>query len=338
MSLSYRAYGLSIVSEIPIPGLIPVAGDALSVDLKLELGPEPAWVSNALRLSSRCFHKQAAEPATHDPALIVSVLGETEFYELAYSDGTRFVLDGATTRIWAQWTPPLMIEDFATYFLGPVMGFVLRRRGVIALHASSVCVEGQAIAFSGEAHAGKSTTAAAMALRGAPVLCEDIAALREKNGALWVEPGYPRVCLWPDSVEKLVGAADGLPRLTPTWDKCYLSLDGSRAKFETQSRPLAAVYLFGPRVEDENAPRVEDIGPRDAVLELVQNTYMNWILDRAQRAAEFDVLARLASRIPIRRVVAHRDPRRIPNLCDLLFADAQGLVSERMTAHDVSGQ
>jgi hypothetical protein len=338
VSHSYRAYGLSILSEILIPGLIALPTRAFTPDLKLELGPEPAWVSDALQLRSRCFHKQTAEPATHDPALIVSVLGEMEFFELAYSDGMRFVLDGSTSRIWAQWSAPLTTEDFATYFLGPVMGFVLRRRGVIALHASSVRVEGHAIAFSGEAHAGKSTTAAAMALRGASVLCEDIAALREKSGALWVDPGYPRVCLWPDSVEKLVGAADALPRLTPTWEKRYLPLDGSLATFETQSRPLAAVYLFAPRVEDGNAPRLEDIGPRDAVLELVQNTYMNWILDRAQRAAEFDVLARMAARVPIRRVVAHRDPRRIPNLCDLLFADAARLAAEGITAQDVSGQ
>jgi hypothetical protein len=50
------------------------------------------------------------------------------------------------------------------------------------------------------------------------------------------------------------------------------------------------------------------------------------------------VLARMAARVPIRRVVAHRDPRRIPNLCDLLFADAARLAAEGMTAQDVSGR
>jgi hypothetical protein len=338
VSYSYRAYGLSIVSELPIPGLNPAPTATISPDLFLELGAEPDWVNAAMRMPSYCFHKQAAEPATHDPAFIVTALGGMDFFELVYTDGTRFVVDGAGKRLWGAWTSPLTIEDFATYFLGPVMGFILRRRGTTALHASSVAVGGHAIVLSGEAHAGKSTTAAALALNGAPVLCEDIAALREKSDGFSVESGYPRVCLWPDAVKKLVGAPDALPRLTPTWEKRYLALDGVRAKFEAERQPLGAIYLFAPRVEKADAPQVEEISPREALLELVQNTYMNWLLDRRQRAGEFDVLTRIVGHVPIRRVVAHRDPGRIGALCDLLLSDAEQLVAEKMTARDTSSR
>jgi hypothetical protein len=268
--------------------------------------------------------------------VVVTALGEMEFFELKYSDGARFVVNGATSRMWGEWTAPLTVEDFATFFLGPAMGFVLRRRGLTALHASSLCIGGQAIALSGEAHAGKSTTAAALALRGVPVLCEDVSALYEKNGRVWVESGYPRVCLWPDSVQKLFGKADALPRLTPTWEKCYLALDGKLAKFEPEPRPLGAVYLLGARSEEKSAPRIEAMSPREALLGLVQNTYMNWILDRAHRAEEFDVLTRAMAHIPVRRVVAHCDPARIGRLCDLIVSDAERQIEERTAARKAS--
>jgi len=37
---------------------------------------------------------------------------------------------------------------------------------------------------------------------------------------------------------------------------------------------------------------------REALLSLVQNTYMNWLLNRKQRAAEFDALVSSSCRCP----------------------------------------
>jgi hypothetical protein len=230
------------------------------------------------------------------------------------------------------------MADLSTYFLGPVMGFILRKRGITALHASAFCLEGHAIVLTGEAGAGKSTTAAALALRGVPVLCEDIAALNEKHGNFAVERGYPRVCLWPQSVEMLVGSPEALPRLSPTWEKCYLPLDGGLARLEMHKQPLGAIYLLAPRELAEDAPRVEDMRGQGVLLELVKNTYMNWILDRGQRAAEFALLAQLLARVPVRRLVPHRDPARIGALCELLITDARCLLANQMAASQVAGR
>lgn len=330
----YRTYGLSFFSNTPIPGLLPEPASKERADVTLEIGAEPEWVGQAMRLPSFCYHQVPAEPLTNDPAFIVTAMGAMEFFELTYTDGTRFVVDGAGTRMWGTWTPPLVLEDLATYLLGPVLGFVLRRRRVTPLHASAVNVGGHAIVLSGAAQAGKSTTAAALALRGVPVLCEDVAALKEERGRFSAEPGYPRVCVWPDAVQKLLGHEDALPRLTPNWEKRFLSLDGVLAKFEAERLPLGAVYLFAGRTEQSNAPRLEELGPREALLELVQNTYMNWLLDRKQRAEEFDLLARLAERVPVRRIVPHQDAARLGALCELILGDAARLCAEgRPAAH-----
>lgn len=337
MNPSYRAYGLGILSNIAIPSLRSDPHAGVRPDVTLEIGGEPGWVAQALHLPSFCYHQLPAEPLTDDPAFIVTVLGAMEYFELMYTDGTRFVVDAAGTKVWGTWTPPLVFEDLVTYLLGPVMGFVLRRRGVTPLHASVVNVDGRAIVLSGAPQAGKSTTAAALALRGVPVLCEDVAPLKEDAAGFFVEPAYPRVCVWPDAVQKLLGEEEALPQLTPNWEKRFLALDGVRAKFETERLPLGAVYLFSGRRAESDAPRVQELGPREALLELVQNTYMNWLLDRQQRAEEFDLLARLVASAPVRRIVPHQDAARLGTMCELLLEDATLVSGGRRAAAAVSG-
>jgi len=157
-----------------------------------------------------------------------------------------------------------------------------------------------------------------MALRGAAGLCEDIAALQEENGQFFVQPGYPRVCLWPDAVEKLLGSKNALPDLTPTWDKKFLGLDGTQAVFEPQRLPIGIIYLLATRSEENSAPRIEDIPAREALMELVSNTYMNQLLTREQRAEEFELLSRLVNRVPCKRLVPHRDASKIGALCETI--------------------
>lgn len=280
----------------------------------------------------RIERPKALEAYGNSSPFVLTSSRNGEFLRLDYGEGARFVVDRAATRIFGTRLPPLTDEDLATYLLGPVMGFVLRRRGIVSLHASSVLLFGNAVVLCGPSDSGKSTTAAALAMRGVPVLAEDISPIVQDNGLFGVEPGYPRVCLWPDAVRILFGAPNALPRLTPTWEKCYLALDEAGAKFAWKKAPLGLVYVFAPRVDDRDAPWIEEVGVRDALLELVQNTYMNWLLDRHQRAAELDLLTRVVESVLVRRIVPHTDPGRIGSLCDLIVEDAERLVGRRAVA------
>lgn len=323
MIYRYRAYGLTLSCDTPISALRPEPTDLKRYDIAVNLGRDPNWVREARRLPSRQEHPRAGEVERDDSPFTLTSYGGGKFFELAYGNEALFFVDGAAKRVWGTCIPPLNHEDVATYLLGPVMGFVLRRRSVLTLHASAVRIGAQAVALCGESQTGKSTTAAALALRGIPVLCEDITPFIEEHGRFQAEPGYPRVCLWPDAVEKLFGSPDALPRLTPTWEKFFLPLDGGNAKFEAKRRVVSAVYLFAPRVAEADAPRIEHLSAREAILGLVQNTYMNWLLDRRQRAIEFDALGKLVAQVPVRRIVPHADPRRIGALCELIVADAE---------------
>ncbi len=338
MTYLYCVYGLTLGCDAPVSALRQEHTDLKRFDIAVSLGPETDWVREARRLPSHLERPRPGEVERDNSPFTLTSYGAGEFFELAYGDEALFFVDDAAERIWGTCLSPFTNEDVATYLLGPVMGFVLRRRSILALHASAVCIGGQAVALCGESQAGKSTTAAALALRGIPVLCEDITPLTEEHGRFQVEPGYPRVCLWPDAVEKLFGAPDALPRLTPSWEKFFLPLDGGNAKFEEQRRAASVVYFLAPRVAEADAPRIETMSAREALLELVRNTYMNWLLDRRQRAAEFDALSRLVTQVPIRRIVPHVDPGRLGALCELIVADAERLSVANDSAAGVSAR
>jgi hypothetical protein len=281
----YIAYGVGIHSASKIDGLECTEPQATRFSIQFETATEPGWVRSARSSPSRILAQRPESQAGEEPTFVLTEYGNGSGYELAQTDGARFVLD-----------------------------------------ATAVEFKNQAVLFSGHAGYGKSTTAAALALRRVPVLTDDIVPLELTEGYYWAIPGYPRVCLWPDAVASLLGDEGGLPRLTPGWEKRYLPLNGMKARFASQKRRLGLIYLFGERSSSEDAPRIEEMGRKEALLALVQNTYMGRLIDRGQRAEEFDELSRLVQQIPVRRVVAHTDGEKLAALCDRIFEDSEKIL------------
>ncbi len=239
-------------------------------------------------------------------------------------------MDREGTEVWATWPANLTLEDAATYLLGPVLGLLLRLRGVTCLHASAVAFGENAVAFVGSEGAGKSTTAAALAQRGHAILSDDVVALAERNGSFLVHPAYPYLCLWPESVESLYGSAEALPQFSANYEKRCLSLGKQELQFAEQALPLAAIYILGER-RGNPAPLVEELTPQRSFLALVANTFATNTLDSEMRAKEFEILARVAPAVPIRALYAHHDASRLPDLCDLLDNEVQKLRAWKST-------
>jgi hypothetical protein len=249
------------------------------------------------------------------------------YYGFSYADGARFAVNRQGNEIWADWPENYTLEDACTYLIGPVMAFLLRLRGFTCLHASAIVVEDCAVALFGLAGSGKSTTAAAFALRGFSVLSDDVAVLSDMGNRFLVQPGYPRVNLWPDSVCTLFGSEDALPRITPTWDKRYLPLNENDLRFQSGPLPLSAIYILGEKEEGLSAPVIEEAVGSEALITVVANTYVNYLLDQNMRTREFDLLSRLLARVPIRSVRPTHDLSKIFALCEAIAADATHLIS-----------
>jgi hypothetical protein len=321
----YSAYGPTLISSVAVSPLKPFSPAISSRDVQIDIASRDPWVSWALAQPVRVLPTRRFYSHEENSRFTLEVHQDGLFFHLVYADGTHFLVDREATRVWGEAGANLGDDDVFVYLLGPVMGFILRKHGCLALHASVVELGGLAFALTGSSSSDKFTTAAALALRGVPVLTEDVTPIKESGHSFVVQPGYPRVCLWPDSVKQLLGSADALPLVTPNWNKRYLPLDGMRANFETHPKPLGAIYLLSPRVNNSDAPRIEEMSPSEGLFTLVQNTYMNYLLDRHQRAAEFDILAKLVDCVPVRRIIPHADPARLPVLCDLIIEDAMAL-------------
>lgn len=102
-------------------------------------------------------------------------------------------------------------------------------------------------------------------------------------------------------------------------------LGNQGTRFESRLLRLGAIYLLGQR-SGEGPPRVENVRPQTALLSLVAETYANKTLDREMRASEFEVLARLVSSVPVRRVLPHSNPGGLAQLCEVIRADFDSLV------------
>ncbi len=316
MTYRYAVYGLSLCADTPIPGLF-LDDESDSHDIFVHLDGVPASAD----IDPQFDHVSKVVDDGGESLLRVARCTNPSGLYFRYSDDTAFLITDSGSEIWAEWRPPLTLEDTSTYLLGPMLGFVLRLRGVLNLHASVVEVDGQALGFMGAAGAGKSTLAAAFAQKGFPVLSDDILALDSCNSAFFARPGYPRLRLWPDSAKALFGAANALPRLTPNWDKRYLALDAEPFRFTSKPRPLGAIYVLDDGAQAQPPSPVEPMSARDAMLALLKENAQGMLLSNADRAWEFAQIAELVKRVPVKRLCADHKSRFPADLADAILED-----------------
>jgi hypothetical protein len=320
LDFDYSLFGLRLRSNLPLPGLGAPIYSTYHCDVELHLGIPLQSTGEILPGSEVLTYTSSETNAAGEPALRIMTVALGEFIHLAYEDGTEFWLDRKREHVWATWPDTASLENTTAYLLGPVLGLLLRLRGVTCLHASAVAIADRSVAFVGASGAGKSTTAAAFARQGFGVLSDDIVALAETAGDFQVLPGCPYLRLWPVSVKMLNDSPEALPRIIPDGEKRRFALGTGRARFERRPFQLGAIYFLGERRPDP-APYVETLRAQAALLALVADTYGNRILDRDQRAQEFGILSRLVEKVPIRRVFPHNDSSRIGDLCRIIRED-----------------
>jgi hypothetical protein len=327
LSLSHVVYGLVLGTNSPIPGL-RVLSDPAQPDVQIRLKDRSTPLSpNVASLAETLYPIAGGTLGT--PNLRFGVTTDEKFFAFHYSDGARFAVERKGREVWGDWSENYTLEDACTYLLGPVLAFVLRLRGVISLHASAVVVGNLAVALAGCPGAGKSTTAAAFARCGFPALADDVVALAGREEGFLVQPGYPRLNLWPDAVRALFGSDETSPSITPTWNKRYMPLDENGHRFASGALPLGAIYVLESREPALTDAALDDLSGAQAVALLAANTQVNYLLDRHMRQEEFDVLSRLVARIPIRTVRCPSDTSALTRICQTIAADAERLFAGR---------
>jgi hypothetical protein len=332
MSFSYSAFALHLRSNIPIPGLTATDEVSESPDIEVHLCSSPFGGDQEASGTADLIYTSAYTDESGEPALRVWQIGQTGYMRLDYYDGVHFWLDRTGKNVWAVWPDTSTLENASTYLVGPVLGLLLRLRGVVCLHAGAVTLGDRAVAFLGPEGAGKSTTAAALARRGHAVIADDVVGLVEKDGCFSVLPAFSHLSLWPESVKILYGPGTTLPTLSPDWGKHFLSLTANGLKFEERSLPLAAIFILGDRSRDSRAPFLHSIPHKEGLLSLVTNSFATSLLDQDMRAREFLLLGRVPPAIPIWQLRPHEDAAQIDRLCEVIEDRCSSLYGQSRSA------
>jgi hypothetical protein len=318
LHFDYSLFGLVFRFNISIPQLLSVQSAGATQDAEVHLLSFPSGVSIGSNENERLLFASSDKTETNQPTHQLWASANKSLLRLEFCDGTQFWLNSNGTHLWAIWPQALSLENTLGYLLGPVLGFLLRLRGVVCLHASAVAFDNRCAVFVGAQGAGKSTTAAALAREGCAVLSDDVVALDEREGRFRVQPSYPHVLLWPDSVQRLFGSADALPNSGEDWHKRRLTLGNDRSRYQGQELPLGAVYILGQRTTTST---FEPLNRSSALLHLIAHSYAAGLLESEKRAQEFEAFGRLIDTVPVRSLKVGSDTHSLSHLHRLLEHD-----------------
>jgi hypothetical protein len=178
----------------------------------------------------------------------------------------------------------------------------------------------------GESGLGKSTTTAGLVAQGYALLADDLAVLAERPAGFYVQPGLPRLMLFPDVLESVFGpSAPGLHPLGMS-GKHHFSLTANgktgAAGFHSEVLPLAAIYELAPFAPEAISTMIEPVEGVAKMIALQSHCYVAYFLDSAGRQREFAVLGRLAAAVPVRRVYRQKGLEHLPEIVKTIAADA----------------
>jgi len=279
--LGYRAFGLTIRSQIPLPELGPYELAGQKPDVEIVLGDvRSLWERLGARHSHFAYVDRSYYLHIHDTAV----------YRVAGGEVTVDPMQGCC------------MKKLRLYLLGSCMGVLLLNRGVLPLHGSAVVAGNKAYAIVGESGAGKSTLAAALLSRGYRLLTDDVipVVFGEQTGIASVVPAYPQQKLWEESI-------DGLHMSARDYETLYEHR--SRAKFAIPVHehfaevgvPLAGIIELNR--SDDDTIRFQRIEGLERVPVLFQHTYRNYHLPMLGLLGwHFQMSTRIAEQIELFRL------------------------------------
>jgi hypothetical protein len=219
------------------------------------------------------------------------------------------------TRITVEPAPGADEEGVRLLLLGSVFGVLLHQRGELLLHASSVVIDGQVVAFMGHSGWGKSTMAAAFHAEGYNVVADDITTVRIRPEGAFAIPGYPQIKLRPDSANAVGQAPGTLPRLHSRLEKHALRFDRG---FARESLPIGRIYLLS----EGTSPGIENVAPQQALMELVRHSYAAGILKSTGAVADnMRQCAGVVNNVPVRRLRKGASLEALPMLVRMVRND-----------------
>lgn len=281
----YKAYGLAIRSEIPLPEFQSSAPFE-APDVAVSLEPVHSGVHATSTSSLRVARDEVVLNVPDIGAF--TVRNGSEIRARAREDADPTVL--------------------RLYVEGMLIAALLYQRGKHVLHASVVKIGDSAVAFLGHCGAGKSSTAAALHARGHAVVADDNAALDCRGGQVYVQPAFPYLKMFPAISEALGYDSASLRPLHQLAAKQGQSVTQC---FPTAPVPLSRIYVLTAGFDGG----FERLSSMQAMMEVIRNSVpTRW--SHAADAVHLRQCAELANALPLYRVRSFDSLADLPRLAE----------------------
>lgn len=294
----YRAYGMMIAVDRPIPRLTPIDAPGDEEPVTISFGPVPEALEGA-ESGDEFFQATASAYLFRQPGVWASLV---EHGRDALFEALR----------------PTSEELFWYIAVTNSIGVAGYQRGLFPLHGSGVLFPSGMVAFTGQSGAGKTTLTAGLVLRGYPLFADDLCLIKPGgDGGYRTGRGAPEIRLLRD-------AADALG-----WDQGEaIGHQERRDKFAfvreeapVEEAPMRAVvelaFADGP-------PRLERLTGVASFAVFVAAIRLRMGLPafpRAQKGRAFELVSALARAIPVYRFTRPRDYAAFGEGADILMAE-----------------
>ena len=321
-SVQYRAYGLILASDTPLPELTPIAGAEFAADADVRV----RFLENRQEFSSPPQWFMSWTLPTGE--LWLQCAKDGRGYLLRFPEIADFFVGAEGREIICASELETPMETLGHLLLDQVLPLVLNLNGREALHATAILTPLGVCAFTGPAGVGKSTLAASFLRAGYPVLSDDCLVLEENTSHILAIPAYPGLRLWEDALDALgENLSVSLPVAHYT-SKKRLVLDSPVSNFPKGSYPLIRIYsLVQSDVNDGNinlsSTIIERISLRVGFMELIQTIFRLDINDRSMLVRQFHFLERIVSRVPVRRLHVPNAFSSLPTVREAILADLE---------------
>jgi hypothetical protein len=257
----YRVSGLSVCSEIALPGLITTAERTGPADVTMRRQPVPVALAGA--------PEQGPTWQMEGDRFLLRIPGVVRFL-LTGGREVAFELEGDTA-----------LDDAAVFLTGTAIGILLHQRGQMALHASAIAVNGKAVVFCGPSGSGKSTIAAALVQRGHALVTDDLCSI-DVAGPPMVHSDGRQLKLWRQAIDELDLEATRGASVRRRLQKYYVE-SGATAN---RALPIGAVYVLR-EARPPHAPGIERPNVVDAALLLRRNAYRPRLVNCLDQKADY---------------------------------------------------
>lgn len=286
----YKAFGLNVCSDLPLPELPKLNSKEEKVDIFIELCDLTCLWSELGEPDRFCIVK-GNSVIIHIPNIAIYCI----------ENGNNILISPLNDTCE---------DQVRLYVLGSCMGALLMQRRILPLHGSAIVINDKAYAIVGDSGAGKSTLASAFLSKGYQLLSDDVIpiSLSNENFPL-VNPAYPQQKLWQESLDAFGMASNDY---RPIFDRETKFTIPVASQFSSKTLPLAGVFEL-IKTEADEIEILPTISGLQRLHTLYSHTYRNFLIDRLGiREWHFNMTAKIADQIgvyqlqrPMNRFTAH---------------------------------